>query len=240
MTELTRYKLGKKPAVRPHGLASFSSYYLGRLPTPPPKVAPPDVSQWYMLGNDEYGDCVFAGMGHTIIASNAEVSEHDAVPDDAAVVKDYLDYNDGQDVGANEFDVLNRWREEGFFGGNKIVGFAPVNDNVNEVQTAISLYGVCFVGVALPMSAQQQFADGQPWSVVENDPIEGGHCIVFVGYDDKYLYAVTWGRIQAVTYQWWARYGDEAWAIITQAEKEKGGGPTVDLATLQHDLNALR
>jgi hypothetical protein len=68
----------------------------------------------------------------------------------------------------------------------------------------------------------------------------GGHCIVIVGYDPHYLYAVTWGGIAPLTYGWFQAYCDESWAIITQEVAEAGDGPSgLNLAALQKDLDAL-
>ena len=138
-----------------------------------------------------------------------------------------------------EAEVLQRWYQQSLFGDNRIAGFTKCDRTNREMFVAISAYGGCYVGVQLPDSAQQQFADGQPWTVVDGAQIEGGHCVLFVGYDAQWLYAVTWGGIVKVSYRWWHQYGDEAWAVIPQAFVEKSKGPTLDIASLRADLDAL-
>lgn len=235
------YKLGKLNAQQPYGLGTLATYIAGRLPTPPTSVAVPSVTDWGMMLNDQLGDCTMAGVGHVIVASDAEVVENDAIPTDAQIRAQYFAFTGGQDAGCVEADVLREWYQHGLFGGeNKIAGYVRCDRTTNEVHVAIALYGACYVGVQCPSSAQEQFEAGEPWVVVPGSPVEGGHCIVFVGYDAEYLYAVTWGGIAKVSYPWWSKYGDEAWAVIPQAFVEKGAGPLVDLATLQADLNTLR
>ena len=253
---------GKLAPQRPAGVSEFH-VYLPDLPPPPVAVAAPVVDNWQMFLNDEYGDCTIAGVGHVIVAANAEVSEHDAVPTDPEIQQQYFALTGGQDTGCVEADVLHTWYRVGLFTANdggilhdveddltellehpkrmsKIAGYAPVGaEDMVCIQKAIELFGHCYVGVQCPQSAQEQFAAHQPWTVVPGSPIEGGHRILYVGYDHEYLYAVTWGDLVAVTYDWHDAFCDEAWAVIPQAFVEKGAGPTVDITQLQADLNAL-
>ena len=234
------YKLGKTAAIKPFGLGTLGTYVAGRLPVTPTSVSVPTCADWGMMDNDRLGDCTIAGVGHIIVAANIEVQELDAIPNDAQISAQYMAFTGGQDVGCNESVVLREWYKHGLFGKtNKIAGYAPVNMQ-SEVHTAIAMYGACYVGVQCPESAQEQFQANEPWTVVPDSPIEGGHCIVFVGYDPEYLYAVTWGGIAAVSYPWWATYGDEAWAVISQEFNESNGNGRVNLPELQADLNLLR
>lgn len=240
MSVRTAGKLGKLPATRPYGLHELGAYLMHRPPAPPAAVKVPDVSAYPMGGNDAWGDCVFAGCQHAIQAWNAEVDEHDAVPADQAVVDAYLAYTGGEDVGANISDVLHLWQRQGLF-GQKIAAYAPVNHrSIPELHQAIAFYGVCKIGIQCPQSAQEQFGEGKPWTVVPNSPIEGGHDIELVGYDAHCVYAVTWGAVVEVTYPFLARYMDESYAIIPHAFVEAGKGPELDLKSLQADINALR
>lgn len=234
-------KLGKLAAVRPHGLSELSTYTLGKLLSPPPSVAVPQVSSWGMMDNDRLGCCTISGVGHLIVASNAEVHGLDAIPNDDLIEKQYFEITGGQDSGAVELTVLSQWFKEGLFGDNKIAGFAPVAAHkLGDVHSAVAYYGAAYIGVSLPGTAQQQFANGEPWAITPEDQIEGGHCVVIVGYDANYLYAITWGAVQAITYPWFAKYCDEVWAVIPQAFAEAGKGPLIDLNSLRADINALQ
>lgn len=244
-------KLGKLAPTRPYGLRDLATYSNGPLPTPPSSVAVPDVSHWGMFANGPdpscsvpgapFGDCVIAGAAHVIEASNVEVQRLDAIPTSDQVAEQYLSITGGQDVGCNESDVLARWRKSGLFGGNRISAYCPVETSqLAHVQASVAFYGACFLGVQVPESAQEQFGENRPWTVVPGSPIMGGHCIVIVGYDPHCLYAVTWGGIAPITWPWFSAYCDESWAIITEEVAEAGHGPTgLNLAALQHDLDAI-
>lgn len=230
-------RLGKKPAVRPHGLKDLAVYATGPLPAPPAVSPVPQVAQWGMMDNDRLGCCTISGAGHVIVAANTEVGESDPIPSDPEIQSQYFAITGGADEGCVEADVLQLWHQSGLFGDNRIAGYAPVNPaDLVGLHQAIAFYGSAYIGVALPQSAMDQFQAGQDWTVVPGSPIEGGHCIVLVGYNQQTVQAVTWGAVVNISYPWIARYMDEAWCVIPQAFAEAGRGPSLDLAALQADL----
>ncbi len=232
------YRLGKLPAVRPFGLRDLSVYASGPLPAPPRAVAPP-AARYPIDGNDQVGDCTIAGVAHLIAAWDAEVKEADPVPTVGAVVSEYFRLSGGQDTGLNEASVLQTWRSGGLF-GRKIAAYAPVDHHrLLAIHQAVAFYGGCYLGIQCPQSAQEQFAAGEPWTVVDDSPIEGGHCIVALGYTPAAVLCATWGGIAEVTYPFLDAYLDEAWAVIPSQFLEAGHGPRIDLASLQEDLDRL-
>ena len=246
---MTGLKLGKRPAVRPHGLADLAVYAKGKLPEPPASVPVPSVADWGMMDNDRLGCCTISGAGHLILATSAEVSGHELAPTDSEIEQQYFEITGGEDSGCVEAEVLKLWHTQGLFAvdsptqcsaPDKIAGYAPVNPkDVTAVHQAVAFYGACYIGVALPESAQQQFGAGQPWTVVPGSPIEGGHCIVLVSYDSQYVQAVTWGAVVNVSYPWLQKYMDEAWAVIPSAFVEAGRGPELDMDSLLADLSSV-
>jgi hypothetical protein len=234
-----KMKLGALAPRRPFGLSTLAVYAEGKLPAPPANVAVPHVAHWGMMDNDRLGCCTVSGAGHAIIAWNTEVHENDHVPTDAEVQSTYFSLTGGADAGCVEADVLDTWHKNGLF-GHKIAGYAPVetHDFVG-LQQAIAFYGAAYLGVALPESAQEQFQTGAAWTVVPGSPIEGGHCILAVGYSHEYVQCVTWGGIVNVSYPWLANYLTEVWAIIPNEFVEAGRGPSIDLNTLKADLAAI-
>ena len=233
------YKLGALAPQRPHGLSTLSVYAKGKIPAPPASVTPPSVGPWGMMDNDRLGCCTIAGVGHAIMSWNAEVSQHDHVPNDSEVEKTYFALTGGADSGLVEANVLNHWHRTGLF-GHKIAAYAPVekHDFVG-LQQAVAFYGAAYLGVALPSSAQDQFAAGQDWTVVPGSPIEGGHAIVAVGYNDHFVQCVSWGRVVNVSYPWLSHYLTEVWTVISNEFVEAGRGPSLDLATLRADIAAI-
>jgi hypothetical protein len=230
------YKLGRLPATRPAALKDLVVYATGVLPSPPRTVEVPK-GPYPIDGNDQYGDCTIAGVAHLIQGWDRETGEKDPVPSEEAIVAEYFKLSGGEDTGLNEADVLNHWHTQGLF-GSKIAGYAPVNPtNLLQLHQAVAFYGACYLGIECPGSAQEQFARNEPWTF-ENSPVEGGHCVVALGYGPNGgLHCATWGGIAVLTAGFLAHYLDEAWAILPQqmveARKDSLG---IDLAALRADL----
>lgn len=233
-------KLGKLAPVIPSGLNMLASYLTSPLPDAPETVAVPNVANWDMLGNDKYGDCTFAGMVHAFMATASEESEAESFPDTGQTVTAYLIYTNGQDAGAVESDLLQAWKSKSIL-NRQLLGYAPVPvSNLDEIKQVIHTFGVCYIGIKVPAACETQFQQHQPWSITNtpaDDQILGGHCIILVGYDSQYFYAVTWGTVQQVEYNWLTQYMDEAWAIITPEVSQGYNG--LNLAQLQQDIEAL-
>ena len=242
MTDRIVGKLGKLDPKRTSGLHMLAFYQSNPLPPAPESVVVPSVPNWGMLGNDKYGDCTFAGIVHARMA-NANVLEiSEQFPDDTEVEQAYLNYTNGKDVGAVEADLLNYWKNNDIF-GKKLSAFAPTDHaDQDELRSVIASYGLVYVGVQMPGVAQQQFINNQPWALTHtpaDNQIEGGHCVVIVGYDKDYAQCITWGKVQQVTWEWLSSYMQESWAIITPEIVEKGLYGNMRLEELVSDLEKL-
>lgn len=237
----TTLKLGRLPGQIPVGLRDLSYYAAGPLPAPPPGVAVPDEADWEMLGNDSYGDCGIAGLEHGLMAAAADAGETEVFPTDAQAVSYYLTYTGGQDSGVVLSQYLAYVRKHGYF-GHQVSAYAPVAvHDVPLLQTAVNLYDFCYTGITVSDAMMQAFSDGQPWTAATvSGPVDGGHCIPLVGYDENFLYAITWGSVQPITYNAWHRMSDEAWCVLTGELVTAGDdGHGVNLAALQADLDKL-
>ncbi|MBV8665466.1 MAG: hypothetical protein JO269_03185 [Burkholderiaceae bacterium] len=238
-------RYGKALPQFPTGLKEFKAYLKqgAALPAPPASVTKfRDVTAWPMFGNDQYGDCTMAAAAHAIQCWNAITAEKDRVPSDTAVVAEYFKLTGGADSGLVESNVLQTWQKQGLW-RNKIVAYAPINvHDQTLLQQAVDLYGLAYVGIQVPQNAETQFQDKQPWTLVQGwqtQTIVGGHAIPVVGYDQQYLYVITWGEVQQVAYDWWQTYGDEAWAIVPNEFKEAGGYQNINLQQLIADLQGI-
>jgi hypothetical protein len=243
---MSDFKLGRLPATRPAALKDLSVYATGPLPTPPATREVPKAS-YPVDGNATYGDCTMAGVAHLIAAWNAEVHENDPVPNEQLVVAQYFNLTGGEDTGLNEAEVLKTWQTDGLFGPtldgfyvpNKIAGYAPVNPrDLLQLHQAVAFYGGAYLGIECPESAQQQFANGEPWTYVEDSPVLGGHCVVALGYGPSGgLHVATWGGVAVLEASFLAHYLDEAWVVLSHEMVEaKGDALGVNLAALQADL----
>lgn len=234
-----RYKLGCLPATRPAALSDFAVYASGKIPTPPRTVEVPKAT--YPIDcNDKIGDCTIAGVSHLLEAWNTEVQEHDSIPSETAIESEYFKLTGGEDAGLNESNVLATWHKEGLF-GDKIAGYASVSTKDLLAQhQAVAFYGGAYLGIECPGSAQEQFANNEPWTY-EDSPIEGGHCVVALGYGPNGgLHCATWGGIAVVEASFLAHYLTECWVVLSNEMVErKGDALGVDLAALQSDLKKV-
>ena len=240
---MTQFKYGLiDPREELAGIARLSDRVTAPLPAPAPTVSYEKlVAEWPMALNDQLGDCTIAGFEHVLEVHAAEVSATFAYPGDPSTKSTYFGLTGGPDSGLLLSTVISAASTVGLF-GHKVIGAASVQPtDTTSLKQTIDFWGAAYVGVQCPQSAQQQFSSGQPFTVVPGSPIEGGHCIIFVGYDFDYLYAVTWGGVVQVAWSWWALYGSQAFALITDFFTAAGHGPTsqLDLPALTADLAVL-
>lgn len=234
---------------RPH--LKVSRILTTDLPAPPTAadwLSPVPADAWGMLGNDAVGDCTIAGLAHKRIG-DAWVNRArrlDISTADCLTYYGHFGYRPGDpstDQGAVCQDVLAYWHRHGFK-REKNLAYARVNvDDHNEIRQAINLFGQIYVGVTVTQSAEDQFNGDEIWDVARRSPQLGGHCITLGAYDENGLDAVTWGRVQRLTWRWWDVYGDEAWVVFNPADfidrktgRDRAG---LDLVTMRADYTAL-
>lgn len=241
---------GRKHALIPAGLRDLTYYAAGPLPTAPASVAVPSVpnpgdgTEWGMLGNDSKGDCGIAGLEHGFMAVSSILGlAPKPFPSAADAVSYYLHYNHGQDIGVvlSQYLQFVEQRSGGYF-GETVAGIAPVAvQDINTLHFTIDAYGFAYTGISVTEAMEEAFQYHQPWDLTAiQGSVVGGHCIPLVGYDSNYLYAVTWGGVQAIAYPAWSRIASEAWAVITGTQVTAGNdGRGINLAALQADLALL-
>lgn len=241
------YKLGKTPA-RP-GAVKFKLTNYAALPKPPTKELPVNLN-WLMLGNNFVGDCVFAGAGHETMAWNFEAGKV-VTFDDKSVLSDYsavTGYNPNDpntDQGTDMQVAASYRRKTGVIDASgkrhQVAAYLAIKTgDSTELKQAVYLFGAVGVGFQFPASAMTQFNQGKPWTVVKNSPIEGGHYVSACGYDSKYVYVVTWGKIQKMGWAFFRKYCDEA--ICYLSNEFLTGGKSLegfDITALTNDLNQL-
>jgi hypothetical protein len=245
ITTLGTGMLGKLPVrvdVRTLSLAQYVDPQV--LPAPPVKFAETaKVEDWPMYANDRIGDCTTAAAGHMIEAWTAAARGQAVVISEQSVLDAFehvkrVDPFTGEE-GAIELEVLRFWRKQGI-GLHKIGAYArvPVH-NRRIVETGAWLFGGLYIGVQLPLTARDQevwdwtgslSGDAKPGSW-------GGHAVDVVAYDAQGLTIVTWGRLKQMTWEFWDRYCDEAYCILTEDFLDEGKAPNgFDLAALKADL----
>ncbi len=242
----TTLKLGKLPVHDDPRTLRAAIYMLGLPKAPSSQDWGAKVKSWPMMVNDRLGDCTCAAAGHLVQAWTADAAVQLIVTDQQVVdfytlVSGYDPKDPTTDRGAIELIVLNYWKQFGI-GGHKIAGYAKVNQrNQLEAQQCIFLFGGLYIGLGLPLSAQEQI--GGVWSV-SHDPKKalhgswGGHAVPIVAYDKNTFTCVTWGKLQKMTWEFFYTYCDEAYALLTQdfITKEGKSPSGFNLEALQADL----
>lgn len=247
MPDHSTMKLGKKPPKHDIRTLRLARYLPPALPAPPDSCdwsnSQPD---WGMMDNDQLGCCTIAACGHAIQVWTLVINQRVTVPDD--VILHYYEVWDGynptdpnSDQGGVELDVLNKWRQQ-TFNGHSLQAYAAVDtNNLTNVKQAVALFGGTYIGVALPISAQSQ----DIWDAVsgpEGEPGSwGGHAVFCLAYDVSGITCITWGQLKKMTWAFWEKYVDEAYALLSpDFIAQSGLAPSnFDLATLQSDLNVI-
>jgi len=246
-------KLGKKPARHDPRTLQLAKYIPATAVPPPPSSEDFSraVRNWGMMGNNTIGDCTCACAGHMIEEWTTYANQKTTVPSDDSIVKAYeavSGYNPsdpGSDRGAVILDVLNYWKKTGI-SGHKIMAFAGLEPNNHlEIQESVMLFGNCFIGVQLPLSAQNQ----EVWAVPPGGATGqgargswGGHAIPIVQYDPFGLTVVTWGELKRMSWGFLETYCDEGYAVLSEDFINKHTKLTpaqFDLKTLQADLGQI-
>lgn len=245
-----KYALGKKPA-RLDSIKFKLTDYFKALPPPPSKFGHQLlVSNWSMLGNDQYGDCVWAGAGHETMLWNKE-SQKTVLFTDQSVLSDYsavtgFNPSDPNSDQGTDIQVAASYRrktgvKDGTGGRHKVSAYLSLTvGDETQLKQAVSLFSAVGVGIQFPSSAMDQFNKGKPWTVVSKSPIEGGHYVPAVGYDSRYVYVVTWGAVQKMSWGFFKKYNDESVGYLSTEFLLNGKSlEGFNLTELTADLAAL-
>lgn len=190
-----------------------------------------------MLGNDQYGCCVWSGAGHEEMMWSREGGSRPINITTENVLSDYaaatgFNPNDPlSDRGTDIQKAAEYRRTTGIIDseGNRHTVDAYVAISLRDwkqLRLATYLFGAVGVGIIITQSAEDQFKGGHPWSSVYGREL-GGHYIPCVGFNSAGLAIVeTWGRYQGMTQRFYECMSDEAIAYISlETLDEKGLSP---------------
>jgi len=210
---LHRRVLGKLPAKIDPRTIRYSAIRRIDVPTSPICVYwQTPIGDWGVMGNDKYGNCVIATAGHMLLSWRAnELGDLSRITDEKVIE---LSRQMGATDGYYIIDRLKYWRNTGMW-GDQILAFAAIDPQiVEQVKEAINIFGGVDIGLALPDAWQND----QIWDIGNGRSYKpytwGGHSVPLVGYDDNYVYCVTWGEIQKITWAALSYYCDEAYAVL--------------------------
>ena len=239
-TDLTKVCLGKKPFTPDHRDLALSKYVNKRILASQVPAAlnmatafpAPDGTQpaWDVdaLGNDDAGDCVFAGPGHQTTLVGALTGKPSVVTKDMAIsiyskLTGYDPVTGDNDNGYDIRTMLNYWRQTGLY-GHKILAYASVNW-LDPDEVAIAQFLGCGVigGFQLPTASQGQvddqgrqlwFVPKGGWPKGQGPGTWGGHCIFVPGTSPGMDQGNSWGGATHWTADWRAQCCDEMWLIV--------------------------
>lgn len=225
-----------------------------------------EISDWGMLGNGPdtnpaevaVGDCAVCGPEHIIMSWLASAKKP-AVPFDynstIAMYTTLGQYDPSQydaatqtnptDNGCDMAQVAAYWQASGFIAADKSVHklgayLALEPGNLEQLGAALYPFGAVGAGFALPSSAEQQFENGQPWSVVADATIEGGHFVPLLGRENGLWQGITWGAVQPIEDDFIRTYGQMLIVYLSQEFLDNGVSPEgFNMAELQARLQTF-
>ncbi|HEV8531783.1 MAG TPA: hypothetical protein VGT00_10240 [Methylomirabilota bacterium] len=226
-----KVKLGKHPPRIDYRAFRLADYVTRKLPPPPLKAdLTAKVDTWPMMGNDEYNDCAFAAAGHLIMEWTANTGRP-VTPGEKSILAAYsavtgfVKKKGGHGPGAVVLDVLNHWRQRGI-AGHRIAAFLSLTlKDREEIREAVARFGGCYLGLnftrerkdfplVLSKANLWRVRPGKRGGPGKPNPNKG-HVVAVVGYDPRALTCVSWEDTYQMTWKFWERYADEAFAIIS-------------------------
>jgi hypothetical protein len=170
-----------------------------------------------MFANNRLGCCVISGRAHQTLRFELLETGNIIKLTDADVERQYFRETGNRDNGLVLLRSLKSWRDEGWtIGGRRyqISDYASINvTNRQEIKKAILMnYGIG-IGLLLPDNAVRTFQEGRHWTETRR-PKSGGHYVYVTGYSPQGLACVTWGAKQHMSWPFFEKYCDEAYAII--------------------------
>lgn len=203
-----------------------------------------------MFLNDALGDCVCADsahqvMLHTACAGTIVVPTDDEVLKLYSAVGGYIPGNAATDTGCDETSMCEYMITTGLAGEKASRSGSIDPANLDNVRWAVQLFGACRLGIVVDQNMETEFDAQQPWATAASkaDPTAGGHDVPIVKYDARFAYVITWGALQAITWELLAEssFLEEAHAevwpdFITAAGNAPNG---FDLQQLLTDLPSI-
>jgi len=188
-----------------------------------------------MLGNSEAGCCVWSTQAHLLNNMQRGFSDTTSKFSEASVLGDYsaatgyVPGDDATDRGTSMADGAAYWRKVGIADASgfrhRIDAYVDMNiRNVDDLIQAAFDFGGIALGVKLPRSADEQWEQGRPWTVVRSSAIIGGHAVSLIGRNSNgHAIIATWDGIASATMDWVQEYADEAVAFVSLSYLDERG-----------------
>jgi hypothetical protein len=195
---------------------------------------------WGDYGNLKLNNCTFSTAAHAILIWKSYKSKNVYRPGVKTIIDDYSKLIKGKRTAKSlqqflnrggapleAIRVLNNWRKKGI-DGHKIIAFAKLSfrdkkDMQEEVKRVIYLYGGCYIGINIPRSVEKQWQQNKVWRVIKRVPpgdarrrLWFSHALLATGYNEKELRVITFGKEETMTWEFFVKYVDEAYAVFDE------------------------
>lgn len=232
--------------------------YLAPLPKPPAQFGHGDVVEdWGVLGNDEWGDCFWAGAAHETMLLG-RLGGHKPEFSDQSVLDTYgtylgaygragLEAKPSLDQGTEPREGARYRAKNGVTDSrgqaHRIGAYLWLErGDVEQLEQALYIFQVVGAGFELPQSAEEQFSREQTWDVVRGSPILGGHYVPLIGKNALGpLEGVSWGQRVLISADFYRRYNQASLVYVSASQLKDGKTPEgFSKEQLLEDLNALK
>lgn len=205
---------------------------------------------WGMFGNGPdnsvfpgfggCGDCAWAGPGH----EHMEFAKNTGAPvpefTGKVIVEQYSEYcgynpQTGEKDEGSDLHAVAQWRAtkgiRDAHGGVHKIGPYVFGEpkNITELLEMAYLFNCAGIGIEFPESADDQFSEDKPWTVVSGAQIVGGHYIPVMGSPQTGEVAfITWAKRTLMNYAFYVKYNDEVYAYVTPEQFKAKTGKTYE------------
>ena len=258
---MANHKLGRQRRTFDPRIPHMSALLAGKALAPPPTHVDWTANLPADLGamlNDHLGDCTCAAFYHALQVWSFNTTGQVATQPDADVEQLYVQAcgydpsQPGEGPGGNEQHVLTYLLKNGApvgAGGHshhKISAFVEVPvTSIDSVKNTIADCGVAYIGFNVP--AYLMPPNAPPPAVWDVEPAAdnssvGGHAVILAGYDANGATVISWGQYYTMTWAFFSKFTEEAYAIadkdwLTSQGKTLGG---LTLAQLEAAMQSLK
>jgi len=218
-----------------------------------------------MFGNDIHNNCVLAAQAHYTLRLEKFEQKIQIPITDKEVVDEYFRQSHNMDTGLYLQNAMKEWRNTGWRVGGKIyniyafAGIDPLDHK--QVEYAVYLFNGLIFGMKVYQTDVDQFKANKPWTLTgHNGVYRGGHGVYSNAYFnfgiiDEYarpspndatatvcskgLWCMTWGESQYMSWDFWDKRVDQAFAIVDDKDKWLGKKSPVDTKKLDAYLKEI-
>ncbi len=184
-----------------------------------------------MFGNDVYSDCTVGAAGDLIRAWNLEMNDSATTITDSEAITVFKSLGGSVNQGVAISALLTTWQTQGI-AGNQLSSWARLdNSDVNVTQRAIDLLGGVIGEVELTRQTLAELGNGQSVTSTAPGSPSLAHALIFIGYNSKYLTAVTFGHEVQVSWTWWLKNGVAEYGVIPRLFIQAGHGPATSYSS---------